>query len=156
MFSQIIAKIFFTERTISNKIYTKDFRSLEVESLKIDYLRFNLEASLRDIEISTLATYFRQSGFNSYTKKRDKIKKRTSIFDDKNFEVTFVLYTPYHDGTHLEIAGESANQLYLLIKNNKFNMNLFKKYGAFLRRIDNCYDRTHQSTDKVSNDTFFE
>ena len=144
------------KRTISNNIYTKDFGSLETESLKIDYLRFNLKSSLRDSEISTLATYFRQSGFSSYKKERDKIQKRTSIFDDKNFEVTFVLYTPYHDGTHLEFAGESANQLYSLIKSNKFNMNLLKKYGAFLRRIDTCYDRIHQPTDKVSTDTFFE
>ena len=129
---------------------------MEAESLKIDYLRFNLKSSLRGSEISTLATYFRRLGFSSYKKERDKIQKRTSIFDDKYLEVTFVLYTPYHDGTHLEFAGESANQLYSLIKSNKFNMNLLKKYGAFLRRIDTCYDRTHQSTDKVSKDTFFE
>lgn len=66
------------------------------------------------------------------------------------------MYTPYHDGTHLEFAGESANQLYSLIKSNKFNTNLLKKYGAFLRRIDTCYDCTNKSTDKVSKDTFFE
>ncbi len=140
----------------TNYIYTKDFGSLEAESLKIDYLRFNMESSLRDSEISTLATYFRRSGFSSYKKERDNIKERTAIFNDKYFEVTFVLYTPYHEGTHLEFAGESANQLYSLIKTDKFNMNLLKKYGAFLRRIDTCYDRTHQSTDKVSKDTFFE
>ena len=141
------------KKTISNKIYiyTKDFGSLEAESLKIDYLRFNLKSSLRDSEISTLATYFRRSGFSSYKKERDKSQKRTSIFHDKYFEITFVLYTPYHDGTHLEFAGESANQLYSLIKSNKFNTNLLKKYGAFLRRIDTCYDRTHKPTDKVSN-----
>ena len=144
------------KKTISNKIYTKDFGSLEAESLKIDYLRFNLKSSLRDSDISTLATYFRRSGFSSYIKERDKIQKRNSIFYDKYFEVTFILYTPYHDGTHLEFAGESANQLYSLIKSNRFNMNLLKKYGAFLRRIDTCYDRTHQSSDKVSTDTFFE
>lgn len=60
------------KKTISNKIYTKDFGSLEAESLKIDYLRFNLKASLRDSEISTLATYFRLLGFSSYIKERDK------------------------------------------------------------------------------------
>lgn len=146
------------KKTVSNNIYiyTKDFGSLEAESLKIDYLRFNLKSSLRDSEISTLATYFRRSGFSSYKKERDNIKERTAIFNDKYFEVTFVLYTPYHEGTHLEFAGESANQLYSLIKSNKFNNNLLKKYGAFLRRIDTCYDRTHQSTDEVSKDTFFE
>ena len=128
------------KKTISNKIYiyTKDFGSLEAESLKIDYLRFNLKSSLRDSEISTLATYFRRSGFSSYKKERDKSQKRTSIFDDKYFEVTFVLYTPYHDGTHLEFAGESANQLYSLIKSNKFNTNLLKKYGAGLVFFGAC------------------
>lgn len=79
-------------KTISNKIYiyTKDFGSLEAESIKIDYLRFNLKSSLRDSEISTLATYFRRSGFRSYKKERDNIKERTAIFYDKYFEVTFV------------------------------------------------------------------
>ena len=146
------------KKTTSNKISIsiKDFGLLKAESLKIDYLRFNLKSSLRNSEIATLATYFRRSGFSSYIKERDKSQKRTSIFDDKYFEVTFVLYTPYHDGTHLEFAGESANQLYSLIKTNKFNTKLLIKYGAFLRRIDTCYDRTHQSTDKVSKDTFFE
>ena len=144
------------KKTISNKIYIKDFGSLEAESLKIDYLRFNLKPSLCDSEIYTLATYFRRAGFSSYIKEGDKIQKRTSIFYDKYFEVTFVLYIPYYDGTYLEFAGESANQLYYLIKSNKFNTNLLKKYGAFLRRINTCYDRTHQSTDKVSKDTFFE
>ena len=146
------------KKTIGNKIciYTKDFGSLESESLKIDYLRFNLNSSLRDSEISTLATYFRRSGFSSYKKERDNIKERTAIFNDKSFEVTFVLHTPYHEGTHLEFAGESANQLYSLIKSYKFNTNLLIKHGAFLRRIDTCYDRTYQSTDKVSTDTFFE
>ena len=63
------------KKTISNKIdiYTKDFGSLEAESLKIDYLRFNLKSSLRGSEISTLATYFRRLGFSSYKKERDKI-----------------------------------------------------------------------------------
>ena len=60
--------------TTNNKIYSKDFGSLETESLKIDYLRFNLKSSLRDTDISTLATYFRQLGFSSYKKDRDKIQ----------------------------------------------------------------------------------
>jgi hypothetical protein len=140
---------------MKNKIYAEDIDSLETESFSIDYLRFNLKSYLRHSEISNLATYFRRSGFSSYIKERDTSQKRTSIFDDKYFEVTFVLYAPpIYDGTHLEFAGESANQLYSLIKSNKFNWNQLKQYGAFLRRIDTCYDRTHQSTDKVSKDTF--
>jgi hypothetical protein len=144
------------KKTISNKIYTEDFGSLEAESLKIDYLRFNLKSYLSDSEINNLAVYFRRLGFSSYIKERDKIQKRTSIYYDKYFEVTFVLCTPYYEGTHLELAGESANKLYSLIKSNKFNWNQLKQYGAFLRRIDTRYDRTQKSTDKVSKDTFFE
>ena len=93
------------KKILKNKIYTEDFCSLEIESLKIDYLRFNLKSYLNDSEISNLAVYFRRLGFSSYKKERDKSQKRTSIFDEKYFEVTFVLYTPYHDGIHLKFAG---------------------------------------------------
>ena len=141
---------------MKNKIYAEDFGSLEIESLKIDYLRFNLKSYLNDSEISNLAVYFRRLGFSSYKKERDNIKERTVIFNDKYFEVTFVLRTPYYEGTHLEFAGESANHLYSFIKNNKFNWNQLEQYGTFLRRIDTCYDRPQKSTDKVTNDTFLE
>jgi len=139
-----------------NKIYTEDFGSLETESLKIDYLRFNLKSYLHNSEIHNLAVYFRRLGFSSYKKDRDNNKERTTIFHDKYFEVTFVLRTPYYEGTHLEFAGESANQLYFYIKSNKFNWNQLEQYGAFLRRIDTCYDRPQKSTDKVTNETFLE
>jgi hypothetical protein len=78
---------------MKNKIYTEDFDSLETESFSIDYLRFNLKLYLRNSEISHLAVYFRRLGFSSYIKERDNIKKRTSIFNDKYFEITFVLRT---------------------------------------------------------------
>jgi len=141
---------------MKNKIYAEDFGSLKTESLKIDYLRFNLKSYLNDSEISNLAVYFRRLGFSSYKKERDNIKERTAIFNDKYFEVTFVLRTPYYEGTHLEFAGESANHLYFFIKNNKFNWNKLEQYGTFLRRMDTCYDRPQKSTDKVTNDTFLE
>lgn len=80
---------------MKNKIYAEDFGSLEIESLKIDYLRFNLKSYLNDSEISNLAVYFRRLRFSSYKKERDNIKERTAIFNDKYFEVTFVLRTPY-------------------------------------------------------------
>jgi hypothetical protein len=139
-----------------NKIYTEDIGSIETESLKIDYLRFNLKSYLHDSEIQNLAVYFRRLGFSSYKKERDNNKERTAIFNDKYSEVTFVLRTPYYEGTHLEFAGESANQLYFYIKSNKFNWNQLEQYGAFLRRIDTCYDRPQKSTDKVTKETFME
>lgn len=144
------------KKIIRNKIYIEDFGSLEIDSLKIDYLRFNLKSYLNDSEISNLAVYFIRLGFSSYKKQRDNIKERTAIFNDKYFEVTFVLLTPYYEGTHLEFADESANHLYSFIKNNKFNWNQLEQYGTFLRRIDTCYDRLHKSIDKVTNDRFLE
>lgn len=138
------------------KIYPEDFGSLKIESLKIDYIKFNLKQYLHDSEIQNLAVYFRRLGFSSYKKERDNNKQRTTIFNDRYYEVTFVLRTPYYEGTHLEFAGESANQLYFYIKNNKFNWNQLEQYGYLLRRIDTCYDRSQKSTDKVTNDTFLE
>ena len=138
------------------KIYAEYFGSLKTESLKIDYLRFNLKQYLHDSEIQNLAVYFRRIGFSSYKKERDNNKERTTIFNDKYYEVTFVLRTPYYEGTHLEFAGESANKLYFYIKSNKFNLNQLEQYGALLRRIDTCYDRSQKSTDKVTNKTFLE
>ena len=74
------------KKILKNKIYIEDFGSLEIESLKIDYLRFNLKSYLNDSEISNLAVYFRRLGFSSYKKQRDNIKERTAIFNDKYFE----------------------------------------------------------------------
>lgn len=62
-----------------NKIYAEYFGSLETESLKIDYLRFNLKSYLHDSEIQNLAVYFRRLGFSSYKKERDKNKERTAL-----------------------------------------------------------------------------
>lgn len=111
---------------------------------------------MHDSEIQNLAVYFRRLGFSSYKKERDNNKERTAIFNDKDFEVTFILYAAYHDGTNLEFAGKSANQLYFYIKSNKFNWNRLEQYEAFLIRIATCYDCPQKSTDKVTNETFLE
>jgi hypothetical protein len=57
-----------------NKIYAEYFGSLETESLKIDYLRFNLKSYLHDSEIQNLAVYFRRLGFSSYKKSATRTK----------------------------------------------------------------------------------
>ena len=143
-------------KLIKNEIFPEDFGSLKTESLSIDYIRLNLKSYLRESEINDLAVYFRRLGFSFFKKERDTIKERTAIFTDKYFQRTFVLNTPYYDGTHLEFAGESANKLDSCIKNNKFNWNKLEPYGVFIRRIDTCYDRPQQLTDKVSDDKFLE
>lgn len=102
-------------RKFMNQITHKNFGLFQTELLQVDFSTFKLN-KISNFQLSQLATYFRRLEFSFYIKERDKIQKRTSIFDDKYFEVTFVLYTPYHAGTHLEFAEESANKLYFLIK----------------------------------------
>lgn len=92
-------------------IYPEDFGSLRTESLKIDYLQFNLKTYLHYSEIQKLAVYFRRLVFSSYKKERDNCKQRTVIFNDKNSEVTFILRTLYYEGTHLEFAEKAADLL---------------------------------------------
>jgi hypothetical protein len=132
-----------------NTIYKDDFNSLKTELLKIDYLRFNLDLSLSQKQINQLAVYFKRIGFSSYTKDRDSDTKRVPIFTDKRFEVTFIVRTPYQEGTHLEFAGESAQKLYDCIKKDKFNWKQLEQYRAFLGRIDSCYDRLEQFNDQI-------
>ena len=48
-----------------NNIYTHDFGSLKSESLRIDYIRWNL-VSLTPHQIYKSAYYFETLGFNSY------------------------------------------------------------------------------------------
>lgn len=54
-----------------NKIYAEYFGSLEIESVKIDYLWFNFKSYLHDSEIQNLAVYFKRLGFSSYKKERN-------------------------------------------------------------------------------------
>lgn len=137
------------KKRVQTKIFLDDFHSLETESLRIDYLRFNLDF-LGNSEIHKLATYFKRLGFSSYT------KQRHLIFTDKKHELTFIIATPFQKGTHLEFAGESARKLYSVIKERRFDWTHFEHYGAFLRRIDICHDRVNKPTDKISNPQFIE
>jgi len=56
-----------------NKIYEDDFRFFELDSLNVDYIRFNL-TYLDRIKMLELASYFETLGFNSYQKDRDESK----------------------------------------------------------------------------------
>ena len=67
-----------------NNIYFQDFGSLKSESLRIDYIRWNL-VSLKPDQICKAAAYFKTLGFNSHQKDRDTLKSRQEItFDRRN------------------------------------------------------------------------
>lgn len=103
-----------------NNIYTHDFGSLKSESLRIDYIRWNL-VSLTPDQIYKSASYFKTLGFNSYQKDRDNSKNRQEItFDRRNlYEVVFILKINYQEGTHIEFSGASADRIFDFIKQER-------------------------------------
>ena len=138
-----------------NNIYTHDFGSLKSESLRIDYIRWNL-VSLTPDQIYKSASYFKTLGFNSYQKDRDSSKSRQEItFDRRNLhEVVFILKINYQEGTHIEFSGPSANRIFDIIKQERLQWQKLLQHKAVLRRIDVCYDRPQKSTDQISNSRF--
>ena len=103
-----------------NNIYNHDFGSLKSESLRIDYIRWNL-VSLTPDQIYKSASYFKTLGFNSYQKYRDSPKSRQEIrFDRRNLhEVVFILKINYQEGTHIEFSGASADRIFNFIKQER-------------------------------------
>ena len=83
-----------------NNIYFQDFGSLKSESLRIDYLRWNL-VPLKPDQIYKAASYFKTLGFNACQKDRNNSKSRQEItFDRRNlYEVVFILKINYQEGT---------------------------------------------------------
>ena len=138
-----------------NNIYFQDFGSLKSESLRIDYIRWNL-VPLKPDQIYKAASYFKTLGFNSYQKDRDNSKSRQEItFDRRNlYEVVFILKINYQEGTHIEFSGASANRIFDFIKQERLQWQKLLQHKAILRRIDICYDRAQKSTDIISNSRF--
>lgn len=138
-----------------NYINHYDFGSLKSESLRIDYIRWNL-VPLKPDQIYKIASYFKTLGFNSYQKDRDNSKSRQEInFDRRNlYEVVFILKINYQEGTHLEFSGASANKIFDFIKQERLQWQKFLQHKAILRRIDICYDRDQKPTDIISNSRF--
>jgi hypothetical protein len=133
------------------KIYEDDFGFFELESLKVDSIRFNL-IYLDSIQMHKLASYFQTLGFNSYQKERDDSKSPQKIkFNSKNkFELVFILYTKYQKGTHLEFAGLHAEKIYGLMKQKRIKWENLREFNAILRLLDLCYDRYNQPTDPIN------
>lgn len=134
-----------------NKIYEDDFELFELESLGVDYIRFNL-IYLESRKMLELSFYFQTLGFNSYKKDRDESKSVEKMnFNAKNkFELVFVLYTKYQKGTPLKFSGVHAQKIYGLMKQKRIKWEYLKKFNPILRRFDICYDRFNQFTDRIN------
>jgi len=61
-----------------NQITHEDFELFRTELLQVDFITFNL-TKLSNLQISQLATYFQNLGFNCYLKKAETSQSRKKV-----------------------------------------------------------------------------
>jgi integrase len=81
-----------------NQITHEYFGLFQTELLQVDFMTFNL-TKLSNLQISQLATYFQNLGFNCYLKKAETNQSRQE-YSNKNhfqnqFELDIILKVPY-------------------------------------------------------------
>lgn len=96
-----------------------DFELFETELLSVDFISFNIKR-ITSHEITCLASYFQNLGFNSYQKQLDSNQSRQDIKNNNSsynkFEVYFILKIPYQkEIIQLQFPGVSGKQFYKLI-----------------------------------------
>ena len=137
-----------------NQITHEDFGLFRTELLQVDFITFNL-TKLSNLQISQLATYFQNLGFNCYLKKAETSQSRQE-YSNKNhfqnkFELDIILNLPYQkDMMQIQFPGLSANQFYKLIKQKSIQWDKLNKFDTVLSRFDLVYQRSHKLTDKIS------
>ena len=141
-----------------NQITHEDFGSFQTELLQVDFITFNL-TKLSNIQISQLATYFQNLGFNCYLKKTETSQYRQEYFNKNHwqneFELDIILNLPYQkDIMQIQFPGLSANQFYQLIKQKSIHWEKLVKFDIVLSRLDLVYERSHKLTDKISTKEF--
>ena len=77
-----------------NQVTHHDFGSFETELLSVDFISFNIKR-ITSHQITRLACYFQNLGFNSYQKQLDSNQSRQDINNNNSsynqFEVYFIL-----------------------------------------------------------------
>jgi len=120
------------------------------EGLKIDYLSLNLQFNdLRQIQ--KMASYLNDNfGCKStLLDQSTKLKKRLVESVKNNYSANFIINsTKYWKGTTLCFKGNSAQLFYQDLKVKKLDWTVFDLDSTNLGRIDVCYDRELNSTDR--------
>ena len=103
-----------------SRITYHDFGLFETEELEVDFISLNIKR-ITSQQITRLASYFQNLGFNSYQKQLDSNQSRQKINDKNNFynqfEVYFIMKIPYQkEIIQLQFPGVSGKQFYKLIK----------------------------------------
>ena len=139
-----------------NHITHNDFGLFETELLSVDFITFNI-SRIPSQQITRLASYLQNLGFNSYQKQLDSNQSRREINNNNSlynqFEVYFVLKIPYQkEIIQLQFPGVSGKQFYKLIKERTIQWTKFT--NPVLSRFDLVYQRTPKSNDQISNIDF--
>ena len=123
--------------------------TFESENLVVDYISFNIQGLVDRKHIEKIAKYFFQIlGFNSTFAKGSTGKEEDLFFDFQNqHRVSFRYYlyaseySTYWSGTKVDFSGKNATQLYTIIKQQKFDWNIFYLSSTNLARFDYYYFR---------------
>jgi len=123
--------------------------TFESENLVVDYISFNIQGLVGRKQVERIAKYFFQIlGFNSTFAKGSTGKEEDLFFDFRNqHQVSFRYYlyaseyTTYWSGTKVDFSGKNATQFYTLIKQQKFDWNIFDLSSTSLGRFDYYYFR---------------
>ena len=135
-----------------NQITHHDFGLFETELLSVDFISFNIKR-ITSQQITRLASYFQNLGFNSYQKQLDSNQSRQDINDKNNpynqFEVYFIMKIPYQkEIIQLQFPGVSGKQFYKLIKQRAIQWE--KLPNPVFSRLDLVYQRISNSNDPIS------
>jgi hypothetical protein len=136
-----------------NQVTHHDFGLFETELLSVDFISFNIKR-ISSPQITDLAFYFQNLGFNSYQKKLDSNQSRQDINNNNNssynqFEVYFIFKIPYQkEIIQLQFPGVSGKQFYKLIKQRSIQWKRFP--NPVLSRLDLVYQRISKFNDPIS------
>lgn len=135
-----------------NQVTHQDFGFFETEVLSVDFISFNIKR-ITSHQITRLASYFQNLGFNSYQKQLDSNQSRQDINNNNSsynqFEVYFILKTPYQtEIIQLQFPGVSGKQFYKLIKQRAVQWEKFP--NPVFSRLDLVYQRISKFNDPIS------
>lgn len=123
--------------------------TFESESLVVDYISFNIQGLVDRKQVKRIAKHFFQIlGFNSTFAKGSTGKEEDLFVDSRNqHRVSFRYYlyaseyTTYWSGTKVDFSGKNATQFYNIIKQQKFDWNIFNLSSTNIGRFDYYYFR---------------
>ena len=135
-----------------NQVTHHDFGLFETEALEVDFISLNIKR-ITSHQITRLASYFQNLGFNSYQKQLDTKQSRQDINNNNSpynqFEVYFIMKIPYQkEIIQLQFPGVSGKQFYKLIKQRAIEW--AKLPNPVFSRLDLVYQRISNSNDPIS------